>query len=334
MLFNSYKRKLRPAHQRLCSILISLDFRQAHRSVGRKQPSSLRKGKAISTIDVRSPGVARLDLIIRPLESSKDYEAFEDLQRGTWGQNLSEVITASQARIVQRIGGIAAGAFDAQGEMLGLLFGLTGFKDGTPLHWSHMLAVRNGVRDAGIGRKLKLYQRETLLARGINRVFWTFDPLVARNAHLNFNSLGVEATEYIQDMYGPGDDSVLFQGIGTDRFVALWRIDSDNVKEALTGSKLFDHAPYSTSPLAVSRSNEGDPLSAPLAGEHPDASALRVEIPPDIHSLRDLSVVAAARWREITRSTFQSCLTRGYEVAGFYRDELTGRCYYCLRLKE
>jgi predicted GNAT superfamily acetyltransferase len=218
--------------------------------------------------------------------------------------------------------------------MLGLLFGLTGFKDDTPVHWSHMLAVRNGVRDAGIGRKLKLYQRETLLARGIKHVFWSYDPLVARNAHLNVNSLGAEVTEYVPDMYGPGDDSVLFQGIGTDRFVVLWRIDSDKVREALTAGKVFDHAPYSTSPLAVSRSNEVDPLSAPLSGDYSDAPGLRVEIPPDIHSLRDLSVVAAARWREITRSAFQSCLKRGYAVTGFYRDERTGRCYYCLRMKE
>jgi predicted GNAT superfamily acetyltransferase len=105
------------------------------------------------------------------------------------------------------------------------------------------------------------------------------------------------------------------------------------VREALTASKVFDHAPYSTSPLAVSRSNEPDPLSAPLSRDCSEAPAFRVEIPPDIHSLRDLSVVAAARWREVTRSTFQSCLARGYEVAGFYRDGQTGRCYYCLRMK-
>jgi predicted GNAT superfamily acetyltransferase len=218
--------------------------------------------------------------------------------------------------------------------MLGLLFGLTGFKDDTPVHWSHMLAVRNEVRDAGIGRKLKLYQRETLLARGIRQVFWTYDPLVARNAHLNFNSLGVEVTEYVPDMYGPGDDSELFQGIGTDRFVVLWRIDSDKVRVALTASKVFDKTQYATSPLAVSRSNEGDPLSAPLSVECSGAPRLRVEIPSDIHSLRDRSVVTAARWREITRSAFQSCLDQRHEVAGFYRDEATGRCYYCLRMKE
>ncbi len=267
------------------------------------------------------------------MESSKDFQAFENLQREVWGQNLSEVVTASLAQIVQKIGGVAAGAFEARGTMVGLVFGFTGFNHGRPVHWSHMLAVKSCLRDTGIGRKLKLYQREVLLRLGIKDVYWTYDPLVARNAHLNLNALGVEVSDYVPDMYGTGEDSDLFRGIGTDRFIVVWRINSHHVESILAGNRPTDLSPWSESPLAVSRNNPSNSASAPQTTDVLHASYIRVEVPPDIHVVRDALPVIAAEWRLATRRAFQQYFATGYRVRGFYRDEEAGRCFYCLRAK-
>ncbi|HTY38875.1 MAG TPA: hypothetical protein VMH23_17290 [Bacteroidota bacterium] len=269
--------------------------------------------------------------MIRPLESSEDFEAFEGLQRDVWGQNLTEVVTASLARIVQNIGGVAAGAFDRRGAMLGLVFGFTGLKGPKPVHWSHLLAVKNSVRDSGLGRRLKLYQRDVLLGIGVEEVYWTYDPLVARNAHLNFNSLGVGVAEYIENMYGPGDDSELFRGLGTDRFVVRWNIASPRVENILAGKLVQSYGEYESSPLVVeARSALGEPLSA-MPDHAQRQTKLRIEVPSDIHALRDASTAVAAEWRQASRRAFQELIRRGYILDGFYRDKLSGRCFYCLK---
>jgi predicted GNAT superfamily acetyltransferase len=268
---------------------------------------------------------------IRTLGTPEDYRAFESLQREVWGSNIAEVITGSMAAVVQKIGGIAAGAFDEKGQMIGLVFGFTGFKDGLLVHWSHMLAVREGLRNSGVGRQLKLYQREQLLKLGVEEVFWSYDPLVARNASLNFDRLGVSAVEYVLNMYGPGDDSELFRGLGTDRLIVVWGIAKEYVRAVLDGRMSFHGRPFASAPLVVSRRTESDPNSPPILRAGIIADKVRIEIPEDIHLIRDTSVTVAAEWREATRKAFQSLFANQFYVAGFYRDESLARCFYCLQ---
>ena len=278
-----------------------------------------------------SPDPSDIQLVIRALLSPEDYRAFEALQREVWGKNLVEVVTPSMAAIVQKIGGIAAGAFDERGEMVGFVFGFTGCRDGLLVHWSHMLGVREGLRNSGVGRRLKLYQREELLKLGVDAMYWTFDPLVARNAFFNFNRLGVSAEEYVVDMYGAGDDSELFRGLGTDRLIVVWRIGKEYIKLALDGRLTFDSRPYSKTPVVVSRMVEDDSTSPPVLKKDVHEERIRIEIPPEIHLVRDTSASAASAWRSMTRTAFQSAFSNRYEVSGFYRDEASGRCFYCLQ---
>ena len=147
-----------------------------------------------------------------------------ELQELTWGRGFADRIPASLLLITQKTGGIAAGAFEPDGSLAGFVLGFTGIRHGQPAHWSHMLAVRPDVRDRGIGRALKQYQREQLVAAGVAVMYWTFDPLVARNAHLNLTELGALVEEYVPDLYGPGDDSPLDRGMGTDRLILRWEI--------------------------------------------------------------------------------------------------------------
>lgn len=162
------------------------------------------------------------ELNIRELASEADYAACLELQMLTWGSHFSERVPATILKIAQKMGGIAAGAFEG-GQLVGFVFGITGLRDGAVAHWSDMLAVRPSHRNRGIGEKLKQYQRAILLERGVPRIYWTFDPLDARNAHLNFNRLGVCAREYVIDMYGnTGSD---LHVTGTDRLIVTWQID-------------------------------------------------------------------------------------------------------------
>jgi predicted GNAT superfamily acetyltransferase len=269
--------------------------------------------------------------VIRPLQSTDDYRAFEALQKEVWGENVAEVISSSVAAIVQKIGGVAAAAFDQNGAMVGLVFGFTGYKNGLLVHWSHMLAIREGHRDSGVGRQLKLYQRERLLELGVDEVYWTFDPLVARNAFFNFNRLGVSAEEYVVDMYGPGDDSELFRGLGTDRLIVIWRIAKEYIKSVLEGRLTFDSRPYAKAPIIVGRVVEDDQNSPPVLRKDVHEERIRVEIPPDIHLVRDTSASAAIAWRNLTRVAFQSALADRYEISGFYLEKTSGRCFYCLQ---
>ena len=162
---------------------------------------------------------------IRHMRTEDEFAASVDLQRDTWGWSFSDVVPVSMLQISVKMGGVCLGAFGSRGELMGFVYGITGVRKGELAHWSHMLAVRPEVRDEGIGKRLKLAQADALRALGVNTVYWTFDPLVARNAHLNLNVLGVTIDEYVPDMYGRSD-SELHQ-LGTDRFIVRWRLQGE-----------------------------------------------------------------------------------------------------------
>ena len=139
---------------------------------------------------------------LRSLNSDADYEAAIDLQRQTWGTRFEDTVPSTILMISQKMSGVLVGAFDEDGRMLGFLYGLSGFRYGRRAHWSHMLAVAREARGRGLGRELKVFQRELLLPLGVETVYWTYDPLVARNANLNLNRLGALPVEYVVHMYG------------------------------------------------------------------------------------------------------------------------------------
>jgi predicted GNAT superfamily acetyltransferase len=264
-------------------------------------------------------------LTFRPLSSLADYQACVELQRMTWGRQFSDVVPLSILKITQKAGGIAAGAFSAEGLLLGFVYGLTGYVDRRPFHWSHMLAVSPAARDLGLGTRLKLYQRDLLLAEGVEEVRWTFDPLESRNAHLNFNHLGVEVAEYVEDMYEGEEGSELFRGIGTDRLILSWKIAGERVARTLAGGRGGAGQSFREAPIL----NPGAVFAA-AAVEASGTSRVRIEIPESIQSLKQESPDAAAAWRQSTRRAFQEGLARGYRVETFYREAGERRSFYGL----
>jgi predicted GNAT superfamily acetyltransferase len=238
---------------------------------------------------------------LRPLRTPADYDACVALQRATWGDDFRELVPPAVLQIAQKMGGIAAGAFVGE-HLVGFVFGLTGFRDGVPAHWSHMLAVETGLRDRGLGRALKAYQREQVLAAGITSMYWTFDPLVTRNAWLNLHHLGARVVEYVRDMYGDNPMSRTDSVIGSDRFVVEWRL-SEARDRGVEGSR-------GRGPVIAS---DRDAL--------PPSAVVHVAIPADIQALKQRDPATARAWRASTRRAFEHYLAAGYVIADFERGE-------------
>ncbi len=236
---------------------------------------------------------------IRDLVSSADLQACVALQRETWGEQFGEIVPATILQVVQYVGGVAAGAFTERDELVGFVFGISGVEPSAhgpvPVHWSDMLAVRKEFRNQGIGEQLKRYQREVLLGRGVHKVYWTFDPLDAKIAYVNFVRLGVIAREYRVDMYGESD-SPLHRGSGTARLIAIWPIASDRVAQRMTGQR---------------RSAQPKP-------------AVRIDVPLDIHDINAREPNVAREWRTRTRSAFTEWLQQGYIIVDFVRESNRG----------
>ena len=256
---------------------------------------------------------------IRSLATHQELTACVDLQQATWGEGFSDVVPAAILKVAQRIGGVVVGAFDPAGTLLGFVFGLTGVERGKIVHWSDMLAVRPEARNLGLGRRLKEHQRQLVREIGASVIYWTYDPLIARNAHLNFNRLGVRVAEYVEDMYGI-TDSVLHGGVPTDRLIVAWPTQDEEIDERLAESQ---------------RANEsGDCQQAPVvtpdwvtgaAGAAILPHCVRVEIPANAEALFARTPAEAAIWRRRTRCGLQWGFANGYTIAAFSMPDADGQ---------
>jgi chorismate synthase len=261
---------------------------------------------------------------IRPLASPRELHACVDLQHATWGREFTDVVPASILKVAQRVGGIVAGAFSPSSDLLGFVFGLTGVERGKIVHWSDMLAVRPDARNLGLGRRLKEYQRTVVREAGCSVIYWTYDPLIARNAHLNFNRLGVRLAEYVDDMYGV-TDSVLHGGIPTDRLVVAWPTHDDEIDQLLANAeRAIESLDCQQSPIVSPEFIEGAEGAAILP------HCVRVEIPADAESLLRDTPAEAALWRERVRRDLRWALGAGYTITALADADARARGYYLM----
>jgi predicted GNAT superfamily acetyltransferase len=191
-------------------------------------------------------------IIVRTCEGHEELEACVELQVETWGYDATDIIPRKAFLVMQKVGGQVLGAFDTDlpgagsdgdaGSMVAFALSLPGVKTGPgapggkpyPYIHSHMLAVKEGYRNRGLGAQLKLAQRSDALARGITHIEWTFDPVEIKNAFLNINKLGAIVRRYTENFYGVSS-SRLQGGLPTDRLIAEWELDSPRVKGILAG---------------------------------------------------------------------------------------------------
>jgi predicted GNAT superfamily acetyltransferase len=177
---------------------------------------------------------------IRPLTTLEHFERCVVLQLEVWGYSDGDVIPRRVFIVAQRIGGQVIGAFNGD-TIIGFAMALPGYRNGYPYLHSHMLAVLPEYRNAGLGRRLKLAQRDDAIARGFDLMEWTFDPLEIKNAHLNIARLGAISRRYQADFYGPSS-SPLQGGLPTDRLYAEWWLKSSRVTNLLSGKPQSIHS--------------------------------------------------------------------------------------------
>ena len=245
--------------------------------------------------------------VLRPLVTHEERADAVRLQEEMWGEGFSEKVPAAILLVAEKTGGVAAGAFQADGRLAGFVFGLTGVRGGALVHWSDILAVRNWAQGRRLGEALKRYQRDRCRAIGVERMYWTFDPFVAKNAHLNLNILGARVDEFIPDMYGTATGSPIHGSLGTDRFVAVWPVTA-KPDPLPSDAELLDAAPIVAGPEA----GETTPLA--------DTARVVVCIPRDYTTLLGGDIAVARTWRQAARRAFMHYLGKGYEVSAFVPD--------------
>jgi predicted GNAT superfamily acetyltransferase len=174
------------------------------------------------------------DVVIRPATELGEFQQCVEIQGAVWGYDDSDIVPRRMFLLARKIGGQVIGAFDPAGRMVGFAMALPAYRDGQVYLHSHMLAVLPEYRNAGLGRRLKLAQRDDAIARGIERMEWTYDPLEIKNAYLNITKLGAISRRYEANFYGPST-SPLQGGLPTDRLYAEWWLRSPRVEGVLRG---------------------------------------------------------------------------------------------------
>jgi predicted GNAT superfamily acetyltransferase len=257
-------------------------------------------------------------IAIRELASIADLRRAIALERQIWGLHDADLTPLTTAIASRAAGAFWLGAFDGQ-ELVGIAYAFPSLHDGRAGFHSHLLAVDASHERRGIGYRLKLAQREHALALGISEITWTFDPLLSRNAHLNFSRLGVISGKYIPDFYGPQTSSPLHAN-GTDRLWVTWPLGSKRVEARLRGNdsraETLDALKH-LEPLVRFNGNAIPVLA--------DASAalsrqrVAIEIPGDISRIEKDDVPLAREWRASTRTAFIAALRAGFMVKEFCR---------------
>ncbi|MFI6813133.1 GNAT family N-acetyltransferase [Nonomuraea sp. NPDC050328] len=235
---------------------------------------------------------------VRELRDIKDFvracELFDDI----WHfEQDNRPVTPDLMKALSHAGGYVAGAFDGDvlvGASVGFL------AEGRALH-SHITGARAG---HGVGHALKLHQKAWALERGLERISWTYDPLVCRNAHFNLAKLGARPVQYLPGFYGVMGDSIN-QGDDSDRLLTVW--------------ELIDPPACSAEPAEVLLDTEGRVTGS-------EAPTVLVAVPQDVERLRRTDLAAARAWRLAVREVLGGLLEGGGEVVGF-RD----RRYYVVR---
>ncbi len=231
---------------------------------------------------------------VRALTSHSEFQDAVRLQQEIWGFEEIELLPLRLFVVASKVGGQVFGAFDGS-RMIGFCLAIPGLKArGKSYLHSHMLGVLRDYRDSGVGRRLKLAQRDEALARGIDLIEWTFDPLEIKNAFFNVERLGAIVRRYVYNQYGT-TSSPLHGGLPTDRCIAEWWIASPRANAIVAGEPFARH---------------------PIEG--------RVAIPADIAAIRTGDPKRARQIQEQASIQFQSAFDRGLAVIGFERSKEAG----------
>jgi predicted GNAT superfamily acetyltransferase len=230
---------------------------------------------------------------VRPLTSHEEFAQAVDLQRVIWQFDDLELLPVRLFVVASKVGGQILGAWD-RGRMIGFCLALPGIGAHKQLYLhSHMLGVLAQYRNHGVGRMLKLAQRDDALARGFDLIEWTFDPLEIKNAYFNLERLGAIVRRFVLNQYG-ATSSPLHAGLPTDRCVAEWWIRSPHVETALKGEPRQHHV------------------------------TAHIEVPSDIEAIKHTDPAYARQIQRKVSVEFVEHLSKGLAAVGFERTPQAG----------
>ena len=232
------------------------------------------------------------NIIIRHCDTNEEFQQCVDLQKAVWKFEDIDVVPKRLFVVAHKIGGQVIGAFDG-GRLAGFALSVPGSRNGHPYLHSHMLAVLEEYRNYGLGRRMKLAQRDDAIARCFDLIEWTFDPLEIKNAYLNIERLGAIARRYTINQYGMSS-SPLQGGLPTDRLVAEWWLNSSRVNTLMDSGK-----------LTAAKTD------------------LRIEVPAEIYEWKadPASREKAEDIQSGNREAFLTAFAEGKSVLGYERDE-------------
>lgn len=268
-----------------------------------------------------------MTISIRPAATIKDCRVIEQLQLEIWGFQEIEVVPDHLLLTLAKEGNSVLLAVKESGEPVGFAFGFLAYHDDHCLKLaSHQVGVLPAYQNKGVGYALKLAQRQAALTQNLELITWTFDPLQARNAYLNFNKLGAVCNTYLPHLYGEMRDQVN-QGLPSDRFRVDWWIATKRVADCLAG---FCPIPAGSPILNATATRLPGGWRVPAKTfDLPHETACRVEVPSDLQALKSGAPEIARQWRLHTRQVFQTAFTAGYTVVALLRQ--ADRNYYLLQ---
>jgi predicted GNAT superfamily acetyltransferase len=257
---------------------------------------------------------ARVGVRVAELHRVAEHHAAADLLAQVWNAASPDaVMNATLLTALAHAGGYVVGAYRGD-ELIGVAVGFLGTGH---LHSNVTGVIGTG---RGVGYVLKQHQRAWCLARGIDQVRWTFDPLVARNAYFNLHRLGARAVAYLPDFYGPMSDGIN-AGDASDRLMVHWDLDSPAVRAAAQGpgavraDEVVDERAG-----AVVLDRVGEPERPVPAAPPTDGRPRLVAVPHDVEGLRRQDRELAARWRVEVRTSLTGALDDGYRITAMSRD--------------
>jgi predicted GNAT superfamily acetyltransferase len=284
---------------------------------------------------------------LKILETTPELASVEALQSIVWPNDPISIVPIHLLIAAVHHGGLVIGEYspqDVERQFLqGFVFGFPGFystPDGPRLmHVSHMLAVHPEVRSQGLGYSLKRAQWQMVRNQQIDRIIWTFDPLLSLNAHLNINRLGAVCNTYHRNYYGEMRDG-LNAGLPSDRFQVDWWVNAPRARRrlqrhpppSLKFSNYISAGAPVINPTYLNTSGLTAPGPSVLPPDLPKSFPIvMVEIPTDFQAMRTQDIDLAATWRVSTREIFEAYFLAGYFVTDFVYDPLpTNHSYYIL----
>jgi predicted GNAT superfamily acetyltransferase len=271
---------------------------------------------------------------IHLLETPEEMIAIEALQRLVWPGSETDVIPAHVLLAVIHNGGLALGAFVGK-DLVGVSFGFPGIyttPDGPRLkHHSHILGIHPEWNGKGIGFALKRAQWQMVRKQGLDRITWTYDPLLSRNAHLNISRLGAVCNTYLRSEYGEMRDGLNI-GLPSDRFQVDWWLNTKRVERRLSRRSrpalTLDHYRTAKATLLEMHTDRGLAPCLPEETSSLTGTLLLIEIPSNFPALKAADLPLARDWRFYTREVFEDAFATGYLVTDFVHDK--GRSFYVM----